>query len=292
MVGLPRRHALAVAVAGAALLVLGAGVVVGLSFLESRGDPVRLAAEIDQRFRMDEAAEVMPVLLRNNGDLPITVTHLELVAPSVVTAPETSSIIVRPGWTRRVRLSLRPTRCPERGAPSSGPAAAVATVASSEGASRQVRLPAPDPENVLDGVARVDCDVRRILRVADVGFGARWRRAAGDGDPLLRGHLVIARRTAGPPMTVTGARGSTVFTLRASSEPPWRLDADEGRMAIPVEFEATRCDPHALLESKKTYVFSAWAKLPGEKEQHLTLQPEPRLAGRLCQLIADGCRPT
>lgn len=267
---------------------------IGMSVAGTEREPSRLTAEIDQRYRFDEASGVMPVLLRNSGDEPVTVTHLELVAPSVVTEPEVSEIIVRPGWTRRIRLPLKPSRCPEQGAPSNGPAVVVVTVTSPGDAGRELRLSAPDPENLLEQLARADCAVQRVLRVADFGFGAPWRRATDDGQPVLRGRLTVVRGSAGPPVAVAGARGNVLFALRASSKPPWRLAADDRRRAIPIEFKVSRCDLHALVEVKKRFVFSTWAKLVGvdeqEQEQHLELRADPGLERRLNQLIADTCR--
>lgn len=290
--GLPRRRVLAVVVSGGAVLLLGTAVIVGLYSTGTAGAPEGLAAEIDQRNRLDETAEVMPVLLRNSGDGPVTITRLELVAPSVVTEPEGNSITVRPGWTRRIRLPLKPSRCPVRGAPPTGPAAVVMTVTSSGNADRDVRLPAPDPENELGRLAREDCEVQRLLRVTDIGFGGQWRRATDDGEPLLRGDLVIARRAARPAMTVTGIRGNVIFGLRPSSEPPWRLGVADRRRAIPVEVTVRRCDLHALIEVKKIFVFSTWAKLAGEDEQYLELRLDPGAESQLRQLVADTCQPS
>lgn len=287
--GPPRRLAFAVAAAGAAVLLLGVAAVVGSSVVGTEGGQ-SLTAEIDQRYRFDEASGVMPVLLRNSGDEPVTVTRLELVAPSVVTEPEVSEIIVRPGWTRRIRLPLQPSRCPEQGAPSSGPATVVVTVDSSGDADREIRLSAPDPEDLLESLARADCAVQRVLRVADFGFGPQWRRTTDGGEPLLRAHMVIARRAAGPPVTVTGIRGSIVVAARATSAPPWHLDPGDRRVVIPVEFRASRCDLHALIESKKRFVISTWAKLSGGEEQHLELRPDPGLEAQLRQLLADACQ--
>lgn len=288
----PRRRIVAV-IAGITLAA-GTAVVVGLSVARGGDDPVRLTAEVDQRFRFDEASGVLPVLLRNRGDEQVTVTRLQLDAPSVVTGPETGEFVVRPGWTRRIRLPVKPSQCPEQGAPSRGTATAVMTVASPGDAGREIRVPAPDPNTVLDRLARTDCAVQRVLSAADIGLGEQWRRATDDGGPLLRGQLTAVRDSAGPPVTLTGIRGNVIFTLTASTEPPWRLAADDRRLAIPVEFEVSRCDLHALAEVKKRYVFSTWARLTDAdgqgQQQHLEIPADPALERRLAQLIADTCQ--
>lgn len=281
------RRRKAIALIGAAVVVLGVTAVVGPS-LTRDSEAVPLTAKIDRRYRFDEASGVLPILLRNNAVEPVTVTRLTLVAPSVVTASLTDPITVRPGWTRRVRVPLRPARCPH-GAPSSGPAAVTARVVTADMPAQEVRVRAADPERLLDRLARADCDVQRVLRVADVALGETWRRADGP-DPALRGEFVVTRRADRPAMTVTGFRGSIIVRLDPGPAPPWRLPAGGRRLAVPVEATVSRCDRHALMESKKTLEFSAWVELAGEDDQRLTVRPGPPLADLFYELITDACR--
>ena len=61
-------------------------------------------------------------------------------------------------------------------------------------------------------------------------------------------------------MAVDDARGNVIFTLTvdAESNPILRVTDDEPAARVPVTISADRCDPHAVAEFKRPYVFLSW----------------------------------
>ena len=57
---------------------------------------------------------------------------------------------------------------------------------------------------------------------------------------------------------------------------------------MPVTFTASRCDPHAFAESKKTFVFGVWLTIDGGPEKYLEIGPDAALKAAL-QSAFDHC---
>ncbi|MPZ87856.1 MAG: hypothetical protein GEU81_07230 [Nitriliruptorales bacterium] len=94
-------------------------------------------------------------------------------------------------------------------------------------------------------------------------------------------------------MTVVDVGGTVIFTIRTVSELPkplLRLDPATESAEIPVEISASRCDAHALTESKKSFVFPMWVSLGEAPEQYLEIEPEGD-SRRLLEQLLDECRP-
>lgn len=94
---------------------------------------------------------------------------------------------------------------------------------------------------------------------------------AGDGDAVIE-----------------DMRGSVIFTARPTAEselPLGRLDEESPTMAMSVEFLASRCDVHAVAESKKTFQIPVWISAAGYNTQFVTIEPTGDLRDELQDLI-------
>lgn len=65
------------------------------------------------------------------------------------------------------------------------------------------------------------------------------------------------------------------------------MDSSTQSVVLPVTVRASRCDPHAFAESKKTFVFAAWIQVDG-REQYVEFQPDPAWRATL-QALFDAC---
>jgi hypothetical protein len=95
-------------------------------------------------------------------------------------------------------------------------------------------------------------DVRERV---DIDFGSDW---AKDGT-TISGGLRMAQRQAGEPVAIDDAVGNVIFTLvLEEAHPVLRVTDDEPSARVPVVIRADRCDPHAVAEFKRPYVFLSW----------------------------------
>ena len=81
-----------------------------------------------------------------------------------------------------------------------------------------------------------------------------------------------------------------MFTLDAGRLVPAVLAGEPG-LEVPVTVTATRCDVHALIESKRSYDFQTAVRLGDAELLTVTVQPGPRGRALLEQLLADTCAP-
>jgi hypothetical protein len=71
--------------------------------------------------------------------------------------------------------------------------------------------------------------------------------------------------------------GSVVYRLQPAraGEPIAVLGGQQDAASVPIRATALRCDPHALAEGKKNYVFAVWLGLAGGPQQvKVELRPD------------------
>ncbi len=134
----------------------------------------------------------------------------------------------------------------------------------------------------LDEMLDRECAAIRIAEAVDIGFGSDWARS---GDDLI-GTISITRR--GADLTrVEAIRGTEIFAMVETSDPPLLpLDVD-GDIGVPIELFVTRCDPHVVGQSTRTFEFKIWVGLGGEKPRLAVIDPDPELMDRLTALLAE-----
>jgi hypothetical protein len=127
------------------------------------------------------------------------------------------------------------------------------------------------------------CGRQRIAELVDIGLVSDWKWSEGSNEQT--GTLTIARRTAGPPLTLTGVRGGVNFTLELLElSGPLILAADEDALTLPVRSRAARCEAHALADNSKPYGFSAWLAIGDDPPIHIefSAHDQPDNFDRLC----------
>jgi hypothetical protein len=107
----------------------------------------------------------------------------------------------------------------------------------------------------------------------------------------LQTTLELDQVDPGRAVVVEGLRGSVIFTVLADSPaaPLLAVGPDRPADEVAVSVGASRCDPHALIESKRTYLFSVWARLDDGEAVRLDVEPEGPLRDQL-EVFLDGCR--
>lgn len=84
-----------------------------------------------------------------------------------------------------------------------------------------------------------------------------------------------------------------IFTLQPGrvEAPLLVVDADRQRSTVDVTISASRCDPHALIESKRSFVFAGWMQLDGGPVIRVDIEPDGPVRAAL-EGFLDACLGT
>lgn len=265
--------------------------------------PVPLEVALTQ-YRSDQALRRVQVKVTNTGAEPVRVDAVRLDADGFTPEPPTpKDAVLGPGGRVDLPVPLGAPRCPPADrAPaatpeppvSAGEARVDARIRVGDAPARDVTLDLPAPDPLLDRLLAVECAQRALAEAVQVGFGPTWTPAtatAGD-QPVLRGTVELRRRATAAEVVVTGLGGSVIFTLRPAPErapPLLTLATGLQTAAVGVEVLASRCDAHALADSKRTFAFPAWVRVGDGPETFTTLTPDAAGRARLEELVRVGC---
>lgn len=230
------------------------------------------------RSRLFELQHRLKLTLRNDGGAPVAVDALQLELPwfEVVDAQERHSEL-QPGHTVAIPIDFGDARCPPG---EDGEDAVVLTIAGEE-----QRVPLVEPSDALAVLNERLCQERQVRDAFAIGWGDDLTPA---GEVAVGTTLDVDRRQPGHTLDVHLVRSSVVFTLSAvtGGRPRVALGAGDDRASVDVEFDASRCDSHALTESKKTFIFVAELQLDDGPVIPLEIPAEGALRERLESFLA------
>jgi hypothetical protein len=185
------------------------------------------------------------VRLTDTGPAPFTVTSVQLDSPGFAAVPARAvAATYAPGQTIDLPTPFGAVDC----AAGVDPVAARVTVVRPEGATEELRVPLAG--GTMAQVHDAECAVERVLAV--VGIAVEDLTEAGS---TTTGAVVLTRRSGNEPVEVTRLGGSVVLQPVLDDELPVMLAPEQDELRLPVTFDAARCDPHALAETKKPFVF-------------------------------------
>lgn len=245
------------------------------------GPPLEGISVALEQSRDNENRHLIQVVLTSTGAAPVAVERLQLRAPGFTdVAPTVRADVLRPGRRLAFPVAYGAADCAR-----SGSARVVVGHRTTDGL-RETTLPVPADDPLLPRLHRRECDLRRLARAVDIGFGSDWRRT---GDTAV-GRLVLRRRPAGGSVELRSVEGTVLFTLRTARRLPVRVSAPQ--VELPVTVRPSRCDPHALIESKRSFDFPYVASLDGGRPLTLTARPDAAGVALLEQLLRDACAPS
>ncbi len=74
--------------------------------------------------------------------------------------------------------------------------------------------------------------------------------------------MTLEQQHSGVPVAIDDVVGNLIFTLHLEQDHPvLRVSDDEPVARLPVTISADRCDPHAVAEFKRPYVFLSWIEV-------------------------------
>lgn len=213
----------------------------------------------------------------NRGTAPVDVVAYQVRHPmfELVSATERASTLPPDGRELITPVTFGAPRC---------------EVTSAEGAQVAVRLasgeelllPLPDREPGLLRAHRLACAAAAVEAVAAASLGPSFVRAGG----AVRTTLRLERRSSGT-VVVPELLGSILFSVDA---PRLELAAGAASAEVPVVLTATRCDRHALIESKTSFTFPYLAAVDGGEPARLSVTAGAQGRAVLQSLLDDTCR--
>lgn len=262
-----------------ALAVLAAGSLVAGCGSAPAEAPPGLTAAVEQS-RDNENRRLLQLVVTNEGDDVVQVRQARLASKAYAQVPPAVfDQQVRPGSRTAFPVPYGDVRCGDE------PAGASVVLGLADGGSvREVRVPVPDEASVLPRLHQRDCALAALAEAVDVALTGPWER---EGDAVT-GRLRLTRRSGDRTVRVTDAQSSIILLLQPSRL-PLELAPGAGTAEAPVVVRAVRCDPHALIESKRTFTFPVFVALGDAEPLSLSVTADERGRAAMDEALRERC---
>lgn len=207
------------------------------------------------RTRLYETRHQLDLLLANDGPDPVPVDTIQLDSPyfAAVTAQPRSTIVLPGSAAVSMPLTFGEPRCGESSRDHR-------VMIGAGGTARSVPATV-EPPDALDELWRRECEAQAVAESVDLAFTEEW---SAIDSVTMTGQLDLHLRDTRRRFTLDEIRGSVIFAVEAGDDIPVAILDDRSPGAeVPVIMSAAGCTSHALIESKKTYVFTAYVTLDG-----------------------------
>jgi len=264
---------------GAALALAGCGGTAPPRADEPVPVPALTVSVLQQR--VDETTRTVGVEATNSGDVAVHVSSVRLSGGGTDGPTTPLDTDLQPGLTVALRTSYGRPLCDDRADP-------VTAYLEVEG--RLVDFPVDEAgQDEVRRLLDADCAAITLAETATVRLAGPYRRVVVDGEPRLRGRLVVTRRSPGGAVDVRSLGGSVLIDLLPVGGLV-DLPAEVDRAVTPVLLGSNgRCDPHALGGSTQTFLLSAYVGLGNDPEQRVALTPPRAVQGRVLEVVTEAC---
>lgn len=256
-----------------------------------------LTATLEQ-YREDEIQGLVSVQVTNGSSSTVRFDDLRLQwAGLAASEAYVRSTQLSPGSTFDLRVYQGRATCgdPPRADTGPPPDAAIALgTASIDGAAPVVvAVPVDDERSVLPRVWARSCHEQRVQWAADLRFGERLTpTTVASGAPAMAGTIELRRRRADDVLTVTGLNGSVLLRLGAGpgADSSATLHPGDDALVLPIVIEQSgNCSPHALIESKKTFIIPIGFQIGDEEPTSYVIRFSTAQQELLNDLINTSC---
>jgi hypothetical protein len=228
-----------------------------------------------QRSTLFETRRSLRLTMRSNAGEEREIGAIQLESPLFEPVePETRNTRVPPAGRPVVMgLPFGTVRCDGRnGGGDAEEDGAAVLLADVDG--HDVRVPIEQrPNDLLVELHGAECAAAAVLADVDLRLGDTWRST----DPrTLEGELDISQRRDGAEATVQAVEGNVIFTVSYATASPRALEVSDERpsASAPIAITASRCDPHALIEYKRTFIFTASIQVNGDEPARVDIRAE------------------
>lgn len=209
-----------------------------------------------QRSTLFETHRSLRLTVTNGGDRDLEIAAVQLDSPLFEPAPpQVRDVPVAAG--DRVAIPL-PFGTPQCGDVAGQPPELIARIAA-----KDVRVAIEErPDDLLAELNATECAASAVLASVDLHLGDTWTPTQ---TRTIEGEIELAQRHAGVAAVLEEVRGNVIFTVSAADTAGSALEiSDDAPSASgPIAITASRCDPHALIEYKRTFILSAYVAMNG-----------------------------
>jgi hypothetical protein len=272
----------------AAAVVLGAScAVVALCPADSTdtaaaSEPAGLHATL-QRSRLFETRRSLRLALRTTGDDDVQLQAIQLRSPFFDRVPPQprDPLVVPGGAPVAMPLEFGDPRC-------DGATDGTSEVMLDTGDDEIVVVLDESPPGLLAELHEAECAVLAVREDADIRLGDTWERT---GPRTVTGEVEVSQRRQGATVTVAGLEGNVIFHLdvehpAGTSAPVLEVSDRQPSDRVAVTLTASRCDPHALIEYKRTFVYVALVDVGGDRPLRVDIPAEGNTRAMLEDLLA------
>jgi hypothetical protein len=209
-----------------------------------------------QRSTLFETHRSLRLTVTNGGNRDLEIAAVQLDSPQFELAPpQVRDVPV--AASDRVAIPL-PFGTPQCGDVADEQADVIARIAGED-----VRMAIEErPDGLLSELRDIECAANAVLASVDLRLGDTWNRT----EPrTIEGEIELAQRSSGATAVLEEVRGNVIFTVSGADAAGSAVEvSDETPSASgPIAITASRCDPHALIEYKRTFILSAYVALNG-----------------------------
>ncbi len=209
-----------------------------------------------QRSTLFETHRSLRLTVTNGGDRDLEIAAVHLSSPLFEPAPpQVRDVPV--AASDRVAIPL-PFGTPQCGDVANEPPELVAQIAGED-----VHVAIEErPDDLLAELRDVECAASAVVASVDLRLGDTWNRT----EPrTIEGEIELAQRSAGATAVLEELRGNVIFTVSpaGAAGSPIEVNDDTRSASGRITITASRCDPHALIEYKRTFILSAYVALNG-----------------------------
>jgi hypothetical protein len=150
-----------------------------------------------------------------------------------------------------------------------------------------------NPPGLLEDLHARECAVAAVRADVELRFADNWVRT---GPMRAEGDLELVQRHPGVAAALDEMQGNVVFNAETGSaadtgdqaDPLVEVSDDQPSGKVHVAISASRCDPHALIEYKRTFIFVAWIALGDEEPVRVDIEADGE-ARRVLEGIRLAC---
>jgi hypothetical protein len=206
--------------------------------------------------------------LHNGGAATIRIDTIQLDSPLFEAAPPSPrDTELAPGHDLLVPLPYGEVRCD-----GTDDAADSELIVTTDGVEHRVALD-QHPEDVMAHLHEVECAAEAVHEQVDLHFGDRWDLA---GPRSVQGEVLMTARQPGGVAAVDEVRGNVIFGVGFPTPQTPLLEVGENQAEdrLDVIVSANRCDPHVLIEYKRTFKYPVAIRLDGGEPIIVDLEAE------------------
>jgi hypothetical protein len=222
---------------------------------EATGPAADVTATL-QRSTLFETHRSLRLTVTNGGDRELEIGTVQLRSPLFEPVPPPTRDVPVPA-SERVAIPL-PFGAAQCGDVADEPAELITRLDGEE-----VRVALEErPRGLLAELHDTECAATAVLASVDLHLGDTWGRTAAR---TIEGEVELAQRRSGVTATVNEVRGNVIFTVANVGSEGAQVEVTDQRPAAAgqIAITASRCDPHALIEYKRTFIFSAYVEVDG-----------------------------